>query len=84
MVHQPIKIQKLTKVYSEGRVEVTAVAGVDLQVRPGEMIGLFGPSGSGKTTLLSMLGCILRPTGGSFQLYGQEISGLDEQTLPAI
>jgi len=83
-VDQPIITKNLTKVYAEGRVSVTAVDGVDLQVNPGEMIGLFGPSGSGKTTLLSLLGCILRPTEGSFLLYGNEISGLDELSLPAI
>jgi putative ABC transport system ATP-binding protein len=83
-VDQPIITKNLTKVYAEGRVSVTAVDGVDLQVNPGEMIGLFGPSGSGKTTLLSILGCILRPTEGSFLLYGNEISGMDELSLPAI
>jgi putative ABC transport system ATP-binding protein len=83
-VERPIDTTNLTKIYAEGRVQVTAVAGVDLQVQPGEMIGLFGPSGSGKTTLLSILGCILRPTSGSFLLYGREVSGLDEQALPAL
>jgi putative ABC transport system ATP-binding protein len=74
----------LTKVYSEGRVEVAAVSGVDLELNEGEVVGLFGPSGSGKTTLLCMLGCILRPTSGSLKLFGNEITGLDEEVLPAI
>lgn len=81
---KPIAIKNMTKIYAEGRVSVKAVDEVDLQVEEGEMLGLFGPSGSGKTTLLSVLGCILRPTSGSFLLFGNEISGLDERALPAI
>jgi putative ABC transport system ATP-binding protein len=81
---KPIITNSLTKVYSEGRVEVTAVSGVDIELNEGEVVGLFGPSGSGKTTLLCMLGCILSPTSGSLKLYGNEITGLDEKALPAI
>jgi putative ABC transport system ATP-binding protein len=80
----PIITNSLTKVYTEGRVEVTAVSGIDVELNEGEMVGLFGPSGSGKTTLLCMLGCILRPTSGSLKLYGNEITGLAEKVLPAI
>ncbi len=80
----PIFTTNLGKTYREGSDEVTAVSDVTLQIREGEVIGLFGPSGSGKTTLLSMLGCILRPTRGSLQLYGQETTSLDEKTLPDV
>jgi putative ABC transport system ATP-binding protein len=80
----PVVASGLTKVYTEGRVEVKAVAGVNLQLNEGEVVGLFGPSGSGKTTLLSMLGCILSPTSGSLRVYGNEILGLHESELPAI
>jgi putative ABC transport system ATP-binding protein len=79
-----IAAKELTKVYAEGKVEVTAVSSVDLQLNEGEVIGLLGPSGSGKTTLLSMMGCILKPTGGSLKIYGSEITEMDEGTLPAI
>ena len=72
----------LTKTYSDGRIRVTAVSSVDLQLNEGEMIGLFGPSGSGKTTLLSMIGCILRPTQGSLKIFGTEITSLKEALLP--
>jgi len=81
---KPIITNSLTKVFTEGRVEVTAVSGIDVELNEGEVVGLFGPSGSGKTTLLCMLGCILRPTSGSLKLYGNEITGLDEKALPAI
>jgi putative ABC transport system ATP-binding protein len=83
-MRKPIITNSLTKVYSEGRVEVTAVSGVDIELNEGEVVGLFGPSGSGKTTLLCMLGCILRPTSGSLKLFGNEITGLDEKALPSI
>ena len=80
----PVVASALSKVYMEGRVEVTAVSSVDLRLNKGEITGLFGPSGSGKTTLLSMLGCILRPTGGSLHIYGSEVSSMPETRLPAI
>lgn len=74
----------LTKIYSEGRVEVTAVSSVDLELKEGEIVGLFGPSGSGKTTLLSMIGCILRPSSGSLKMFEVETTGLSEAELPQI
>lgn len=81
---EPLVTRGLQKVYREGKLEVTAVASADLSLSEGEVVGLFGPSGSGKTTLLSMLGCILKPTGGSLQIYGNEIVGLDEKQLPPL
>jgi len=74
----------LGKTYQEGKVTVQAVAGADLSLREGEVIGLFGPSGSGKTTLLSLVGCILRPTSGSLRIYDHEVSQLPEARLPEI
>lgn len=79
-----IAIDNLTKVYREGQIEVTAVNSLSFSLREGEVVGLFGPSGSGKTTLLSILGCILRATSGSLRLYGNEVSTLPEEQLPAI
>lgn len=83
-VSEPIITTSLTKVYKEGKIEVTALSGIDVTLVEGEVVGLFGPSGSGKTTLLSLLGCILRPTSGSLSIYGNEISGLSEDELPPI
>lgn len=79
-----IEAQGLSKTYGSGAVAVAAVKQVDLRLHEGQVIGLFGPSGSGKTTLLSMLGCLLRPTEGSLQLYGTDIAKLKERDLPAI
>jgi len=80
----PIVAKNLSKIYQEGTFEVKAVANVDLRLSEGEMVGLFGPSGSGKTTLLSLMGCILQPTSGSLKIYGEEVSGRSEKTLPPL
>lgn len=81
---RPVVARGLEKVYREGSVEVAAVAGVNLDLEVGEVVGLFGPSGSGKTTLLSILGCILRPTAGTLSIFGNEVAGMSEEDLPAI
>ncbi len=80
-VKTTIKTSELRKIYREGSIEVAAVDGIDLEIEGGEMVGLFGPSGSGKTTLLSLLGCILQPTSGSYQLFGTEVCGLGDTGL---
>lgn len=81
---KPVVAWDLTKIYTEGTVEVKAVSSVELDLNEGEMVGLFGPSGSGKTTLLSLIGCVLRPTSGSLKLYGIETTTIDETDLPDI
>lgn len=83
-MHEAIVTKDLTKIYTEGRVEVTAVTSVSLQLNEGEVVGLFGPSGSGKTTLLSLIGCILHPTNGSLRLFSTDITNLDETGLTGI
>ncbi|MGB0591194.1 MAG: ABC transporter ATP-binding protein [Myxococcota bacterium] len=67
----------LKKVYQQGTLEVHALRGVDLTVEAGEFAALVGPSGSGKSTLLNLVGTLDKPTSGSIQVAGQEVSGLD-------
>ncbi|HMK09799.1 MAG TPA: ABC transporter ATP-binding protein [Anaerolineales bacterium] len=79
-----IDTQDLTKVYGMGEIEVSALVRIGLQIRPGEFVAVMGPSGSGKSTLMNILGCLDRPTSGSYRLDGEDISQLDRADLAAI
>lgn len=79
-----IRAENLSKVYREGSLQVAAVREANFTAEPGEMLAITGPSGSGKTTLLSMLGCILRPSGGKITVCGQRVDGLGEHELPQV
>jgi putative ABC transport system ATP-binding protein len=83
-VNPAIAVRGLTKTYFEGKKEVPALRGVDLDVYPGELVLLMGPSGSGKTTLLSIVGCILAATSGSVRIAGREVTKLTERELPGV
>src|SRR5438552_953003 len=69
-----IKLTGISKVYDLGEVQVEALRGVALAIEAGEYLALVGPSGSGKSTLMNILGCLDRPTAGSYRLAGEEIA----------
>ena len=73
-----LELTDVTKSYRSGELSVAALRGVSFVVREGEFVAIMGPSGSGKTTLLGILGCLDRPTSGSYRLVGQEMSELPE------
>ncbi len=79
-----LKAEKLSKYFGSGHTQVQAVNEVSLEITTGEMVLIMGPSGSGKTTLLSMLGGLLRPTSGSIEIDGAELSTARENVLPDI
>ena len=77
-----VSIRNLTKTFGESQTRVDAVRGVDLDLRPGEIVLIMGPSGSGKTTFLTMLGGLLRPSDGEIHIDGTDIAALGERELP--
>ena len=76
-----VELRGVERVYPRGAGRVVALAGVDLEIRPGEQLAIMGPSGSGKTTLLSILGCLDRPTSGVQRFAGRAVDGLDDDAL---
>ena len=79
-----IEIRHLTKVYGKGEAAVHALRGVDVTVRPGEFVAIMGPSGSGKSTLMNILGCLDRPTTGTYVLDGEDVSRLSKNALAGV
>ena len=76
-----IALQKLMKIYQMGDSTVHALDGVSLFIGQGEFVAITGPSGSGKSTLMNILGCLDRPTSGSYQLDGAEVAMLNDDQL---
>ena len=83
-LNRVITVSNIVKTYKTGAMDLTVLKGVSLHVGSGEMVAIMGPSGSGKSTLMNIIGCLDRPTSGSYLLDGQEVAQLDENTLARI
>ena len=79
-----IVLKDITKTYHMGDTAVHALNHVTLGIDSGEFVAIIGSSGSGKSTLMNIVGCLDRPTSGSYQLEGKEVATLDESALAAV
>ncbi|GIU42762.1 ABC transporter ATP-binding protein [Shewanella algidipiscicola] len=79
-----INVKQLVKSYQMGELPVLALRGVDFSIQANEFVAIMGPSGSGKSTLMNIIGCLDKPTSGSYCLNGQEVSQLDDDALSAV
>jgi macrolide transport system ATP-binding/permease protein len=76
-----IELTGVTKTYRTGELAVEVLHGIDLAIYPGEFVAIVGASGSGKSTLMNILGCLDRPTAGSYRFRGEDVSGLGRDEL---
>ena len=79
-----IETRNLTKVFGSNGAAVHALRGIDLTISRGEFVALIGPSGSGKSTLMAILGCLDKPTAGTYTLDGERVEGLSGRELAQI
>ena len=76
-----LELRDVSRTYRIGAVEVPALRGVSFSVDPGEFVVIMGPSGSGKSTLMNIIGCLDRPTGGTYRLNGRDVSRMTDDEL---
>jgi putative ABC transport system ATP-binding protein len=76
-----IALERVSRVYRMGEVEVPALEDVSLDIGSGEFVAIVGPSGSGKSTMMNILGCLDRPTHGAYHLAGSAVAELDDDAL---
>jgi putative ABC transport system ATP-binding protein len=79
-----LKTEDITKTYQMGEVQVHALRGIDLQINRGEFIAIMGASGSGKTTYMNLLGCLDKPSSGSYALDGIDVHSMDEAQITQV
>ncbi|HZW82255.1 MAG TPA: ABC transporter ATP-binding protein, partial [Candidatus Deferrimicrobium sp.] len=79
-----ISLRGINKTYETGKISVRALKETNLEIFLGEFVAIMGPSGSGKSTLMNILGCLDRPTGGSYLLDGEEVANLTQMELAKI
>lgn len=76
-----IRLSEIRKIYKLGDSEVAALDGINIHIEKGQFAAIMGPSGSGKSTLMNILGCLDRPTSGSYMLDGEEVAQLSDDQL---
>jgi putative ABC transport system ATP-binding protein len=76
--------ENITKYYKMGALQVCALGGVSFKIQRGEVVAIMGPSGSGKSTLMNIIGCLDRPTSGTYILDSAEVSNLEDNELAEI
>lgn len=81
MSDKVISLVDIKKTYVNGKLNVPVLHGISLVINRGEFASIMGPSGSGKSTLMNILGCLDRPTSGSYELEGEEVAHLDDDAL---
>src|SRR6516165_10728138 len=79
-----IQVENLHKIYDLGEVQIHALRGISLTIGAGEFVAIMGASGSGKSTLMNLVGCLDRPTRGSYRLEGKDVSRLSKVELAHI
>ena len=79
-----IELENITKIYRMGNVEVPALRGITLNIEKGEMLAIIGASGSGKSTLMNIIGCLDKPTLGSYLFEGADVGRLNDNKLAEI
>ena len=79
------RIRHVTRAYRRGiEEEVHALRGISFDIPAGQYLAIMGPSGCGKSTLMNILGCLDRPTGGDYELHGQQVAQLDDTALSRV
>jgi putative ABC transport system ATP-binding protein len=79
-----VDVRNLTRTYQVGDVEVKALRGVSLQIAAGDFVAVMGASGSGKSTFMNLIGCLDRPTAGTYLLAGRDVGGLSRDDLARV
>ncbi|WP_287369585.1 ATP-binding cassette domain-containing protein, partial [Thauera sp.] len=79
-----IALQGITRSFRNGEVETQVLHGIDLEIYPGEFVAIVGASGSGKSTLMNILGCLDRPTSGTYRFMGEDVAGFDRDALARV
>ena len=79
-----LSVRGLTKTYQMGDIQVHALRGIDLDIKTGEFVSIMGASGSGKTTFMNLLGCLDKPSSGTYLLDGIDVHDMDEEAITQV